>query len=152
MEGVELLAQTQFSFLPSPIDGLGASASATFLDGETDLPTGAVPLLGQADSTYAFTVFYQKGPLDATVSYAYNNSYLTDFNANSDLVLDQGAFGRWDARLSYEIMNNAKLFIEGVNLNNEPTTEFQGGRDNWNTEYEYVGRTIYFGLSVGFGG
>ena len=152
LKGVELLAQTQFSFLPSPIDGLGASASATFLDGETDLPTGAVPLLGQADSTYAFTVFYQKGPLDATVSYAYNNSYLTDFNANSDLVLDQGAFGRWDARLSYEIMNNAKLFIEGVNLNNEPTTEFQGGRDNWNTEYEYVGRTIYFGLSVGFGG
>lgn len=152
LKGIELLGQTQFSFLPSPFDGLGASASATFLDGETELPTGTVPLQGQADNTYAFTVFYQKGPLDATVSYAYNNSYLTDFNPAPDLVLDQGAFGRWDARVSYELFDNVKIFAEGVNLNNEPTTEFQGGRENWNTEYEYVGRTFYFGVSVGFGG
>lgn len=152
LKGIELLGQTQFTFLPSPFDGLGASASATFLDGETDLPTGTVPLLGQADSTYAFTIFYQKGPLDATVSYSYNNSYLTDFNDDPDLLLDQGAFGRWDARLSYEVFDNIKIFAEGVNLNNEPTTEFQGGRETWNTEYEYVGRTIYFGVSVGFGG
>ncbi|MCK5750272.1 MAG: TonB-dependent receptor, partial [Oricola sp.] len=124
----------------------------TFLDGETKLPTGTVPLQGQADNTYAFTVFYQKGALDATVSYAYNNSYLTDFNPDPDLVLDQGKFGRWDARVSYELFDNVKVFAEGVNLNNEPTSEFQGGRDNWNTEYEYVGRTFYFGVSVGFGG
>lgn len=152
LKGVEVLGQTQFSFLPSPFDGLGASASATFLDGETELPSGTVPLTGQADSTYAFTIFYQKGPLDATVSYAYNNSYLTDFNPDPDLVLDQGAFGRWDARISYELFDNVKIFAEGVNLNNEPTSEFQGGRDNWNTEYEYVGRTFYFGVSIGFGG
>ncbi|WP_428409653.1 TonB-dependent receptor [Hyphococcus sp.] len=153
LKGIELLGQTQFTFLPSPLDGFGASASATFLDGENQLPTGEVtPLVGQPESTYAFTVFYQKGPLDATVSYSYNNSYLTDFNNDPDLLLDQGAFGRWDARVSYEVFNNVKVFAEGVNLNNEPTSEFQGGRDNWNTEYEYVGRTIYFGVSVGFGG
>ncbi|MEQ8936571.1 MAG: TonB-dependent receptor, partial [Amphiplicatus sp.] len=150
LKGVEFLGQTQFNFLPSPFDGFGVSASATFLDGENEFPTGEVrPLQGQADSTYAFTVFYQKGPLDATVSYAYNNSYLTDFNSDPDLVLDQGAFGRWDARVSYELFDNVKIFAEGVNLNNEPTSEFQGGRDNWNTEYEYVGRTFYFGVSVG---
>jgi TonB-dependent receptor len=152
LKGVEFLGQTQFNFLPSPFDGFGVSASATFLDGETKLPTGTVPLQGQADNTYAFTVFYQKGALDATVSYAYNNSYLTDFNPDPDLVLDQGKFGRWDARVSYELFDNVKVFAEGVNLNNEPTSEFQGGRDNWNTEYEYVGRTFYFGVSVGFGG
>ena len=153
LKGIELLAQTQFNFLPSPFDGFGASASATFLDGENKFPTGEVrPLTGQPDKTYAFTVFYQKGGLDATVSYAYNASYLTDFNPNPDLVLDQGKFGRWDARVSYELFDNVKVFAEGVNLNNEPTSEFQGGRDNWNTEYEYVGRTFYFGVSVGFGG
>lgn len=152
LKGVELLGQTEFSFLPSPFDGFGVSASATFLDGETKLPTGTVPLQGQPDKTYAFTFFYQKGPLDATVSYAYNASYLTDYNPDPDLVLDQGKFGRWDARVSYELFDNVKIFAEGVNLNNEPTSEFQGGRENWNTEYEYVGRTFYFGVSVGFGG
>lgn len=153
LKGLELLAQTQFNFLPAPFDGFGVSGSATFLDGENKFPTGEVrPLTGQPDKTYAFTVFYQKGGLDATVSYAYNASYLTDFNSNTDLVLDQGKFGRWDARVSYELFDNVKVFAEGVNLNNEPTSEFQGGRDNWNTEYEYVGRTFYFGVSVGFGG
>ncbi|SNT67609.1 TonB-dependent receptor [Amphiplicatus metriothermophilus] len=151
LKGIELLGQTQFDFLPSPLDGFGASASATFIDGETTLPTGEVlPLVGQAEKTYAFSVFYQKGPIDASVSYAFNDSFLTDPNSNPDLVLDQGAFGRWDAKIAYNVRENVKLFVEGVNLNNEPTTEFQGGRPAWNTEYEYVGTTFFFGASVGF--
>lgn len=150
LKGVELLGQTQFDFLPSPLDGFGVSASATFLDGETTLPTGKVPLVGQPEQTYAFSVFYQKGPLDASVSYAYNDSFLTDPNADPDLVLDQGAFGRWDAKITYNLRRNIKLFAEGVNLNNEPTTEFQGGRPAWNTEREFVGTTFFFGASVGF--
>lgn len=150
LKGIELLGQTQFDFLPSPLDGFGVSASATFLDGETTLPTGKVPLVGQPEQTYAFSVFYQKGPLDASVSYAYNDSFLTDPNADPDLVLDQGAFGRWDAKITYNLRKNVKLFAEGVNLNNEPTTEFQGGRQAWNTEREFVGTTYFFGASVGF--
>ena len=66
------------------------------------------------------------------------------------LNLNQGEFGRWDAKVTYAIRDNLKVFVEGVNLNNEPTTEFQGGREDWNTEHEYVGSTLYFGLSLGF--
>lgn len=151
LKGIELLGQTQFDFLPSPLDGLGASASATFLDGETTLPNGdVIPLVGQPEQTYAFSIFYQKGPIDASVSYAFNDSFLTDPNSDPDLVLDQGSFGRWDAKVTYNLRENIKLFAEGVNLNNEPTTEFQGGRETWNTEYEYVGTTFFFGGSVGF--
>ncbi|GAB4520861.1 MAG: TonB-dependent receptor [Amphiplicatus sp.] len=151
LKGVELLGQTQFDFLPSPFDGLGVSASATFIDGETELPDGqTLPLVGQAETTYAVSIFYQKGPIDASVSYAYNDSFLTDPNADPDLALDQGSFGRWDAKLTYNVRRNVKLFVEGVNLNNEPTTEFQGGRKEWNTEHEYVGTTFFFGASVGF--
>lgn len=151
LKGIELLGQTQFDFLPSPFDGLGASASATFIDGETTLANGDVlPLIGQAEKTYAFSVFYQKGPLDASVSYAFNDSFLTDPNADPDLTLDQGSFGRWDAKITYNVRKNIKIFVEGVNLNNEPTTEFQGGRPEWNTEYEYVGATFFAGASIGF--
>ncbi len=150
LKGIELLGQTQLAFLPAPLDGLGISASATFLDGETKLPTGTIPLVGQPEKTYAFSLFYQKGPFDASVSYAYNASFLTDLNSDPDLSLDQGEFGRWDAKLSYSVRENIKVFFEGLNLNDEPTSELQGGRDNWNTEYEWVGRTYYMGVSYGF--
>lgn len=150
LKGIELLGQTQLDFLPAPFDGFGVSASLTRLDGETKLPSGAIPLVGQPESTYAFSLFYQNDKIDASISYAYNDSFLTDLNSDPDLVLDQGEFGRWDAKLTYSIGDNFKVFVEGVNLNDEPTSEFQGGRSNWNTEYEWVGSTYYMGFSYGF--
>ena len=107
--------------------------------------------MNQAEQTYALTAFYQNHGIDASVSYAYNGSFLTDVDlSNSDNDLDQGEFGRWDAKVSYELRDNMKVFIEGVNLNNEPTTEFQGRVEKRNTEYEYVGSTVYLGFSYGF--
>lgn len=150
LKGVELMGQTQLGFLPAPLEGFGVSASLTRLDGETKLPTGSIPLVGQPESSYAFSLFYQNTAIDASLSYVYNDSFLTDLNSDPDLILDQGEFGRWDAKVSYSFRDNIKVFFEGVNLNNEPTSEFQGGRSNWNTEYEWVGRTYYLGLSYGF--
>ena len=151
LQGLELSAQTQFGFLPEPFDGFGASLSATFIEGEVDLPGGGTaPIQGQPETTYAFTAFYQKGPIDISVSYAYNASFLDADNANPALRLNQGAFGRWDAKASYAITDDFKIFLEGVNLNDEPTSEFQGGKVNQNTEFEYVGRTVYVGASWGF--
>lgn len=151
LSGVELNAQSQFAFLPGLLSGLGASGTVTLIDGEVELADGrTAPIVGQAETSYAFTLFYQLGPVDASVSYAYNDSYLTDDSDDPNLRLDQGEFGRWDAKVSYAVNDRLKVFLEGVNLNDEPTTEFQGGRVNWNTEYEYVGRTIYLGLSWGF--
>ncbi|WOI53935.1 TonB-dependent receptor [Parvularcula sp. LCG005] len=152
LTGLELAVQTQLdSLLPPVLAGFGVSASATFLDGETSVNGETLPLLNQAEKSYAFSAFYQNHGLDASVSYSYNDSFLTDVNLSDSTVnLDQGEFGRWDAKISYEIMDDLKIFIEGVNLNDEPTTEFQGGREQWNTEYEYVGRSIYLGASYGF--
>lgn len=152
LKGIELNAQTQFSFLPGLLSGLGASASATFLDGSTKLDDEKLPLLEQPKTTYAFTLFYQRGGVDASMSYSYNANYLTDVNLDDHTQdLNQGKFGRLDAKVSYEVRQGLKLFVEGVNLNNEPTSEFMGGNKSWNTEYEYVGRTVYIGASFGFG-
>ncbi|HBJ92363.1 MAG TPA: TonB-dependent receptor [Hyphomonadaceae bacterium] len=152
LQGLELIAQTQLDdFLPEMLHGIGFTASATFLDGETEVNGQTLPLLNQAEETYAVSVFYQNHGFDASVSYAYNGSFLTDVNlSNPDVNLYQGEFGRWDAKLSYEVSDGLKVFIEGVNLNDEPTTEFQGGQEFRNTEYEYVGRTVYLGASYGF--
>ena len=152
LKGLELIAQTQFDpFLPDTLNGIGISASATFLDGETEVDGQTLPLLNQAEKTYSVTAFYQNHGIDASVSYAYNDSFLTDVNLDDPSVnLDQGEFGRWDASISYEPVTDLKLFVEAVNINNEPTSEFQGGDDRQRTEWEYVGTTVYLGLSYGF--
>ena len=152
--GVELSGQTQFSQLPPPFDGFGAAATVTFIDAEVDVERNDVvetlPLPGQAETTYNISLFYQTNRIDAAISYAYNDSFLTDINNSRAEDLDQGEFGRWDARIAYSIRDNFKIFFEGVNLNDEPTSEFQGGIERQNTEFEYVGRTFYLGASLGF--
>ncbi len=152
LTGIELGLNTRLdSVLPSLFRGFSIAANATILDGETIIDGQSFPLLNQADHTYALSFLYQNKKTDASISYAYNDSYLTRFDHdNPNDNLSQGEFGRWDAKLSYTFNDGVKLFLEGVNLNNEPTTEFQGSRESWNTEHEYVGRTVYLGLSYGF--
>ncbi|WP_041522177.1 TonB-dependent receptor [Gilvimarinus agarilyticus] len=152
--GLELTAQTQFAFLPSPFDGLGGSASMSYIDADVEVErngeTVDLPLPGQAESTYNLSLFYQTEKLDLALSYAYNDSFLTDIGGSPEEDIYQGEFGRWDFKASWAMQENLKLFFEAVNLNNEPTTEFQGGFERQNTEYEYVGRTLYVGVSLGF--
>lgn len=152
VKGVEISFVDQFDFLPAPFDGLGMAGSVTFLDSEIDIERGGVietlPLLEQSDRSITLTGYYQKGPWDLAVTYNHNQNFLTDFGATRALDLDQGAFGRIDFRGQYSITENMKLFVEGINLSNEPTTEFQGGIKRQNTEFEFTGRTIFLGVSA----
>lgn len=152
LRGIEVSGQTQLSMLPSPLDGLGASASATFIEGHSNLDGERIPLLQQPKHVYSLTGYYQKGPWDGSVSYVLNASFLTGRDsANPANNTVQGKFGRIDAKLSYAIRDRLKVFVEATNLNNEATSEFQGNVRQAK-EYEYVGRTIYVGVSLGFGG
>ena len=44
-----------------------------------------------------------------------------------------------------------KFFVDGINLNDRPTREFQGGIPEQTTEHEYTGRTFMFGISAKLG-
>ncbi|MDT8397475.1 MAG: TonB-dependent receptor [Pseudomonadales bacterium] len=154
VKGIELSFVDQFSFLPGLLDGLGFAGSITLLDSEIDIERGGVvetlPLLEQADSSISTTLFYQKGPVDISATYNYNDNFLTSFGPTRALDLDQGAFGRIDFRAQYSVNDNFKVFVEGVNLSNEPTTEFQGGVALQKTEFEFTGRTYSMGFSSRF--
>lgn len=152
VKGVEVQFVDQFDFLPSPFDGLGFAGSVTFLDSGVDVERGGetirLPLVQQADRSTSLTLYYQKGPLDISGTYNHNTNFLTDFGATRELDLDQGGFGRFDFRAQYSFNDNLKFFVEGINLNNEPTTEFQGGIKRQNTEFEFSGRTFFIGVTA----
>lgn len=155
VHGVELTFADQFTFLPAPFDGLGVGGSVTLLGSGVDIARGGevlrLPLLEQADRATSLTAYYQKGRWDLSGTYKYNSNFWTDYGSVRALDLDQGAFGRVDMRVQYELTPAVKLTFSGINLNDEPTSEFQGGNRRQNTEYEYTGRTLLVGVSARVG-
>ena len=94
------------------------------------------------------TIAAQKGRWDFSGTYKYNAHFLTDYGDSRALDLDQGSFGRVDFRAQYSLTPDLKINVSGINLNDEPTTEFQGGHARQVTEYEFTGRTFFVGLSA----
>ena len=154
ISGYELNLQHQFSGLPAPLDGLGASYSYTDIDAtffDSNLGVNR-KLEGQPEEIQSLTLFFENYGFYAGLTYNYNASFLTDLNSLDDTFddVDQGEFGRWDFRASYAATDNFSVYLDINNLNNEPTTEFQGGDERLNTEYEYVGSTYYLGATYAF--
>jgi TonB-dependent receptor len=149
--GLEFNVQHQFSSLPQPFDGLGATYSYTSIDADFfDSEIGeSRKLEDQPEEIQSFTLFYENTALYLGLTYNYNASFLTDSNDLSDLTddADQGEFGRWDFRASYSVNDHFSVYFDANNINDEPTTEFQGGNQTWNSEYEYVGKTYYVGVT-----
>jgi TonB-dependent receptor len=155
VQGVEFTLADQLGFLPAPLDGLGFAASLTLIDSGIEVARGdevlELPLLQQANQSRSLTLYYQKGRWDFSTTYKYNANFLTDYGTTRALDLDQGSFARWDARAQFNVTPRFKVILSGINLNDEPTTEFQGGSARQVTEYEYTGRTIFLGLSAQVG-
>lgn len=154
IDGYELNLQHQFTQLPKPFDGLGAMYSYTSIDATFyDSEIGAERKLeGQPEEIQSFTLFFENSDWYAGFTYNYNASFLTDMGdiANVEDDVTQGEFGRWDFRSSYYATDALTIYVDVNNLNNEPTSEYQGASETWNTEYEYVGTTYYAGFTYAF--
>ncbi|PHZ86698.1 TonB-dependent receptor [Paremcibacter congregatus] len=120
IKGIEVAAQHMFTSLPSPFDGLGIMANATFLDSSssTDVEGEKLPLIGLSDSQNLI-LFYEKGPFQARI--AYNNR--DRFMQQKPLSYRDGHYvddyHQIDITASYDIDDNFTVFFEGINITNE---------------------------------
>lgn len=150
LRGAEVAWQQQLGFLPSPWDGLGLAVSYALLDSETHLPDrdDELPLPRQPDWTRSGTLFYQKGPVQLAVTLSQADDYLSGVSDDPETDLYMSGYGRLDAQASYAIGEHWSIFVQGQNLNDEPTIEYQGGDHDQKTQYEEYGRTFYVGVSA----
>ena len=133
VKGVELAYQQQFTFLPSPADGLGFQGSYTYIDADK-LAGQANPALAAAAGTPNVTLdfpgisrhninaalFYEKYGVSARVSYSWRSAYLVvsqDVNFPSQPVFS-GDAGSVDASIFYAVTPWAKIGLEGKNITN----------------------------------
>jgi len=148
IKGVELAVQQQLSFLPGPLAGLGLYANYTYTTSEATLPGGrTAQLQGQSKGVYNLALSYERGPFSAQISANYHDSYADEYAgaAYEDVFVDDHF--QLDFSASTRIGQRSTVFLELVNLTNEPYIAYQGTRSR-PVQMEYYERWGRLGVRV----
>lgn len=171
--GFELTAAHRFSWLPKPLDGLGFKVSYNFADanfefqddtlgaistvnpdGTTTVTSEAlIPpanLFGLSKHVLSAQVYYQIGKLDIQGVYKYRSRYFQQFvGSTSGRVRYTDDKNLFEARISYKVTPNIRLSVEGLNLFNNPRTDFRPTVGNLAQKLVY-GPRYFFGVRAKF--
>lgn len=170
--GLELTASHRFQNLPDLLDGLGFKVSYNiaesdfefedsnygdlgFRDADGNFVQTAVGIVapgnipGFSEQTFSGQVYYQKGPFDGSVIYKYRSDYFQPYTSNGTRLRYVGDVGVWEARASYQLTDNVRLSLEGINLFDAPKEQYFYTNDNLG-EVNYYGPRIFFGVRAKF--
>ncbi len=128
--GAELAYQNRFHELPPPFDGLGVYFNVTFTDSEADFPDRpSTRLQGQADLLGNLAVSYEKGGFSGRLSLNYHDDYILEIgdDPSEDMFVDEHT--QLDFSASQRINDRFRLYLELINLTDEPFRVFEGTPD-----------------------
>lgn len=153
LTGVELGYDSQFKFLPAPLDGFGVSLNYTHIDSELDtgllaLAGTKVPLFDQVNNTINASLRYDRGPVRARLSLLKRSG--TFFELATDAALGVGRFQlpstTLDFTASYKFWRNWTIYGEVSNLTNKPTRAYNGSEALRQDYNEYNGMSGVIGF------
>ena len=128
LDGIEVSAQTVFTFLPKPFDGFGATANMTYARAiRTNLTNSATnealnEYPGLSKYTYNASIFYDKGMLNARLSYNYRSSWLDTVlsSTNGNNPIYRKAEGYLDGKITLRFPEqHFSVFFEMQNIAKE---------------------------------
>lgn len=131
--GFEVALQKQLTMLPYPLDALGLWANYTFTDSDVTLPGGReTRLAGQAKHVFNTALSYDREAFSSQISVNYHDAFplefgsdhVADFDPGSDLFV--ASHTQLDLSASYLLTPVTSVFLELVNLTNEPFRTYQG--------------------------
>lgn len=156
--GFEVNWQQPFTFLPGIWSNFGLLANYTYVTSDIEYRTSNLPgtptvnatLIGLSEHAANGTLYYEDDRFSARVSVAYRDGYLmqvpgNDFNswhgANATTTVD--------AQASYNIRDNLRFSIEGLNLTDEYSDLYVDESNRLNV-YTNTGRQFIAGLRYSF--
>ncbi|MBL8771032.1 MAG: TonB-dependent receptor [Phenylobacterium sp.] len=149
IRGLEVQYQQQFTFLPGLWGGFGVAANVTLTDSDLTVPgRGELPFIGQSDLLWGAQLFYQKGPIEAALSYHHTGKAPQSIGGNLDADTFDDDYRRLNAKVSYALSDRVEVYVDLQNLTDEKLREYQGGREDWLTNYERYKRTYYVGVQA----
>lgn len=164
--GFELTLANRFSWLPKPLDGLGAKLSYNYAKSNfenEDITYGDVlsPATGQITQGFvepanvfglskhvlSAQAYYEIGPFSLQAVYNYRSNYYQQFvGGNTQLRYVRGN-QTFDLRASLDVTKNISLRAEGVNLFNEPKVTDMPVHGSMR-QYHYYGPRYFLGVRV----
>lgn len=138
--------------LPAALDGFGIQASYTLLNSEQSTPltsdagdiTGykTTDMFGVSDSSYSVVLAYDKDKIGMRLSYAWRSAFLANYEAPlfaNPLEMWRKPEASMDLQLSYKVLDNLELTLDGTNLTNELYQSYYGS----NSTTANFGTAIY---------
>ncbi|WP_271078699.1 TonB-dependent receptor [Aurantiacibacter sp. MUD61] len=139
LQGVEVAYQDVWEFLPGPLQYLGGQFTYTYIDSQDFSSSGDVfgdlPQPGVSEHTVNATIFYEVDGFSARAAYNWRSDFL---QTPRDVIFPFSPIygestGQLDASIFYELTDNIKIGVQGVNLLDEVTqtssvVDFDGTR------------------------
>jgi TonB-dependent receptor len=151
VQGMELSYRTIFSGLPSPFDGLGTQVSYTYTDSNANYVNAAkagaahYTLEGLSKNSFTFVGFYEKGPLQARLSYTWRDHYLVAPQTQTGVPQFSDSYKQLDAGVQYSLTRHFILTADAVNLTNSKEFTYANVIQDTQT-YREVGRRYTVGF------
>ena len=138
-------------FITPELDNFGIMANATFMDSEMTIPDRAdkVSIPRQADSLYNFTVYYDNTHFAARLAVNFKGEYIEEHGSSKQFDSYYGDNTSVDFTTSYQLNENALVYLELNNLTNEPLKYYLGDESR-PLQVEYYGVRGMVGINYQF--
>lgn len=168
LKGLELGLTYFPSYLPSVLDGLGFTGSATILDSEQTIPvvnnageitgTAKSAFFGVSKLSYNATLAYDKGPIGARLSYIWRKGFLN----NNEARAFANPIGMWrapekslDFQLTLNVNENIGITFDAVNITKAKQQNYYkfgdvGNPTEFNSSTLLIDRTFALGVRFKF--
>ncbi|BFM10086.1 TonB-dependent receptor [Simiduia litorea] len=155
IRGFELAGTKTFSSLPGIFGGLGATASYSYTESETEISGGnlygqTLPLPGLSENVWSVTGFWDIGDFSTHVNVRYRDEFILNMPIpGSSTPVTAQPYTTVDAQASYAFDNGIDVVFSINNLTNEPDV-LEYGADNAFGEYKEFGRQYYLGVNYSY--
>ncbi len=163
--GFEGEIQTNFQFLPSPLDGILLNVNFSRIFSETLLPyvdysqrdplppfrpiakdtSRIIPMPGQSDRIANLTIGYEKGDFSARLSFIYQSNALAVIGETVEVDGYTDDYQRWDLTLQYKLPWHSSVMLSVNNLTNLPDRSYTSAM-RYPTEEKYFGWSADLGI------
>ena len=152
IRGIELAVTKTFDGLPGIWSGLGATASYSYTESETEISGGDfygenLPLPGLSENVYSATVFYDYDRFATHVNVRYRDEFVQSLPVpGSNKPTLAQPYTTVDAQMSYAFDNGLSLVFSVNNLTDEENL-IEYGLNGTLGEYKQFGRQYYLGAN-----
>lgn len=150
--GVEVNANTAFTFLPSPLDGFGVQLAANRAFADFEYPDTSklagyldpANLIGLSKWTASGSLYWEKWGLSLRALYRYRSNY---FKPNSNTNRSVQGSGYLNLSAQYDLNKYVQIKLQALNVTGTKDVFYKGGYDSI-AEVSNSGTQYYFGFRV----